>query len=75
MNLQGRDLSQGMTGADVRLLHQELQVLGFTFAQEELNLGLRDGDTVNAVMDFWRGHLLAPTWSVDGEPNPARLSR
>ena len=37
MKLQGRNVSLQMSGEDVKLLHQELQQLGYTIDQAEVS--------------------------------------
>ncbi|MCP4407030.1 MAG: hypothetical protein GY807_04590 [Gammaproteobacteria bacterium] len=67
MELQGRNLSEGMGGDDVKLLHQELQQLGYTISLDEVEQGLYDGDTIEAVMAFQQAHNLQQTGVVDEE--------
>src|SRR3569832_2087994 len=58
MNLQGRDLSLGMQGEDVRLLQSELRQLGYEISDQEFQDGLFRGDTERAVREFQKKHGL-----------------
>ena len=65
MQLQGRNLKLNMQGADVHLLHFELQLLGHTIADDEVQANRFSVQTKQAVQAFQRGHDLEPTGVVD----------
>ena len=65
MNLKGRDLSKCMKGEDVRLLHDELEKLGFVIPLLETMLRYFGKATVRAVMAVQRQHGLPVTGVVD----------
>ena len=67
MNLQGRNLSQGLRGEDVRLLHQELQQLGYTITDYELENDVYGSGTIDAVVRFQLRHNMQQTGVVDEE--------
>jgi hypothetical protein len=69
MQLQGRTLSIGQRGDDVRLLQQELRQLGFEIADAE---GLLGETTEAAVRSFQRQHGFDPTGEVN-ESTAAKL--
>src|SRR5688572_23465159 len=65
MQLQGRDLQQGLTGNDVKLLHSELAMLGLPVAQNELDPMLFGPTTLAVVKAFQAQHGLEATGVVD----------
>jgi peptidoglycan hydrolase-like protein with peptidoglycan-binding domain len=65
MNLQGRDLKLGLTGDDVRLLHDELAQIGFSILDPERKKTLFGPQTQTAVMKLQRGHKLRTSGIVD----------
>ena len=52
MNLKGRNLTQGLTGADVTELHNELIALGFTIPPAEQQAANFGQGTFTAVQQF-----------------------
>lgn len=52
MNLQGRDLSIGMEGEDVKLLHSELRVLDYEIPDAELRRVFFGLGTQEIIMRF-----------------------
>lgn len=65
MNLQGRNLSSGMQGEDVKLLQSELRQLGYTISDEEFQAGIFKGTTQEAVQTFQKKHEIDATGVVD----------
>src|SRR5262249_5078033 len=67
MNLQGRNLSSGITGPDVALLQSELTQLGYTIPTTENNplRPLFGPVTLQSVQDFQRKRGLSVTGVVD----------
>src|SRR5689334_3502640 len=65
MKLQGRSLSQGMKGEDVKLLHHELQQLKFTIPDNELSDSHFGDGTHEAVLRFQNKNRLKGTGEVD----------
>jgi hypothetical protein len=65
MKLQGRNLSTGLRGDDVKLLHSELLQLGFLIPREELTGGLFGRETAAEVKRFQVSHRLSATGIVD----------
>ncbi|HEY6315370.1 MAG TPA: neuraminidase-like domain-containing protein [Streptosporangiaceae bacterium] len=64
MNLQGRDLREGLAGTDVGVLHGELAMLGYTVPISDQTLHFGPG-TREAVVQFQTDHGLRPTGIVD----------
>jgi len=62
MNLQGRNLSLRMQGADVKLLQDELHELGASISDRD---GFFGKATRQAVLEFQRSHGLQTTGIVD----------
>jgi hypothetical protein len=52
MNLQGRNLSARMSGADVALLHSELRQLGYAIAEAEISAQGYGATTQQAVRNI-----------------------
>jgi peptidoglycan hydrolase-like protein with peptidoglycan-binding domain len=73
MNLQGRNLSPRMSGADVALLQSELRQLGYAIAEAETSAQVYGATTQQAVREFQRTHGLDPTGIVD-ERTAARIN-
>ncbi len=73
MDLQGRNLSIEMQGADVRVLHAELVQLGFAIPEEELSNSLFGEATREAVAQLQKNNRLKSTGEVD-ERTAARLT-
>ena len=65
MQLQGRDLTTGLRGDDVKLLHSELMQLGFLIPREEVTGGLFGRETAAEVKRFQVSHRLPETGIVD----------
>ena len=65
MQLQGRNLTTGLRGDDVKLLHSELKQLGFLIPSEEVTGGLFGEGTASEVKRFQTSHQLRPTGVVD----------
>ena len=67
MKLQGRNLSNGTRGDDVRLLHHELLLLGFRLIPDatEVNPGIFGPHTLVAVREFQEKAGLKVTGIVD----------
>lgn len=65
MNLQGRNLSHGVRGDDVRLLHTELGQLGFAIPDRELREAQFGEGTRDAVLKFQEANRIRPTGEVD----------
>ncbi|HYU31282.1 MAG TPA: peptidoglycan-binding protein, partial [Thermoanaerobaculia bacterium] len=66
MKLQGRDLSNGTRGDDVRLLHRELRLLGFRLIPDnEIHPGIFGTHTFAAVREVQRQAGLPVTGVVD----------
>jgi hypothetical protein len=58
MNLQGRNLQQGLTGDDVRLLHTELALLNFC---------IPDTERLAAIQQFQKQRTLPITGIVEAD--------
>ncbi|MEX5215457.1 MAG: neuraminidase-like domain-containing protein [Nitrospiraceae bacterium] len=65
MNLQGRNLNEGLAGDDVAVLQQELTQLRFTIARPEIDRKFFGATTKQAVLDFQQRHGLPATGIVD----------
>src|SRR4051812_28782121 len=66
MKLQGRRLSNGTQGDDVRLLHRELLLLGFhLIPEDETHPGIFGPHTLVAVREFQQRAGLPVTGIVD----------
>src|SRR5262249_46015336 len=65
MNLQGRNLQQGLTGDDVRLLHTELTLLNLSIPDNERVGALFGPGTLAAIQQFQKQHTLPITGIVD----------
>src|SRR6185295_18429300 len=66
MKLQGRSLSNGTRGDDVRLLHQELRLLGFrSITDDETHPGIFGPHTLVAVRELQEKAGLKVTGVVD----------
>jgi peptidoglycan hydrolase-like protein with peptidoglycan-binding domain len=65
MILQGRNLTQGLTGADVDALHAELTQLGFTVPPAEVQANQFGAGTVAAVLEAQAASGVAATGVVD----------
>src|SRR3954454_12660314 len=66
MKLQGRNLTNGTQGDDVRLLHHELQLLGFRLITDsEIRPGIFGPHTLVAVREFQEKAGLKVTGIVD----------
>jgi peptidoglycan hydrolase-like protein with peptidoglycan-binding domain len=65
MNLQGRNLSANISGADVALLQTELGQLGYTIATVDVARKSYGPTTGQSVRDFQRKHGLPVTGVVD----------
>ncbi len=65
MKLQDRDLSKGMSGDDVKLLHFELKQLGFLIPDTEVARATFGDETFKVVTEFQKKHQLRPTGIVD----------
>ena len=65
MDLQGRDLKTEMTGADVRLLQEELAQLGFAISADEQGRALFGPSTRDAVLEFQKQHRVDTNGIVD----------
>jgi len=65
MELQGRNLSQGLTGPDVAALHAELAQLGFTAPAAEVQAGQFGAGTLAAVQQAQTAAGLPPNGVVD----------
>ncbi len=65
MNLQRRNLQQGLTGDDVRLLHSELALLNLVIPDNERLAGLFGPVTVTAIQNFQKKHNFPITGIVD----------
>jgi peptidoglycan hydrolase-like protein with peptidoglycan-binding domain len=81
MNLQGRDLSIGMQGDDVRLLHSELLQVGFSVDGEErffseanrrAVLSFRRRDALGASDEFEKLRVKLSDLEVDTLKSQAR---
>ena len=73
MQLQGRNLTQGMTGPDVQLLQEELQQLDFVIEVAEINETRFGQTTRRSVREFQKKHGLPITGEVD-EPTARRIN-
>src|ERR1700694_1946103 len=65
MNLQGRNLQQGLSGDDVRLLHTELALLNLAGPDNERSGAQFGPATLAVVQQFQRQHNLSATGIVD----------
>lgn len=65
MKLQGRNLSLQMDGEDVKVLHRELSQLGYTIPAQEIERGLFEKGTYEAVLMFQQTRNLRATGVVD----------
>jgi len=65
MNLQGRNLQQGLTGDDVRLLHTELALLNLAIPDNESSAAQFGPATLAVVQQFQRQHNLPASGIVD----------
>ncbi|MDR4497892.1 MAG: neuraminidase-like domain-containing protein [Candidatus Scalindua sp.] len=65
MNLQGRELKEGLKGDDVKLLQTELLKLGYTIPAGEIDQSLFGEETRRRVLDFQKAHGLGTTGVVD----------
>src|SRR5713226_8009382 len=65
MNLQGRNLQQGLTGDDVRLLHTELALLNLAIPDNERSAAQFGPATLAVVQQFQRQHNLPASGIVD----------
>jgi hypothetical protein len=65
MILQGRNLTQGLTGADVGELHQALGQLGFTVPSAEQQALSFGAGTLSAVQQFQKQQGLTVSGTVD----------
>ena len=65
MKLQGRNLSLPMDGEDVKLLHRELSQLGYAIPPQEVEKGLFEKGTHEAVLMFQQTRNLRATGVVD----------
>lgn len=67
MKLQGRNLSLQMSGEDVKLLHQELQQLGYTIDKTEVSQNYFGQSTDKIVKTFQKSENLKITGVVEKE--------
>ena len=67
MNMRVRNLSMGMEGEDVKLLHDELERLGYRIPQDEKKKKYFGDKTHNTVIRFKKKHKLSPTGIVDAQ--------
>jgi hypothetical protein len=65
MNLQGRNLQQGLTGDDVRLLHSELGLLNLVIPETERLAALFGSVTLTVIQNFQKKHNFPVTGIVD----------
>ncbi|MGI8960802.1 MAG: neuraminidase-like domain-containing protein [Bryobacteraceae bacterium] len=65
MNLQGRNLEQGLTGGDVRLLQSELTLLNLVIPDDERQSALFGPATLRLIQNFQKTHNLPTTGIVD----------
>jgi len=65
MKLQDRNLSLRMDGEDIKLLHRELSQLGYTIPPQEVENGLFEKGTHEAVLMFQQTRNLRATGIVD----------
>ena len=65
MNLQGRSLTQGLTGADVTELHGELTQLGYSIPAAETGATSFGAGTLSAVQQFQTDNGLPANGTVD----------
>jgi peptidoglycan hydrolase-like protein with peptidoglycan-binding domain len=65
MNLQGRNLQQGLTGDDVRLLQSELTLLNLAIPDTERQPGLFGPITLRLIQNLQKTHNLPITGIVD----------
>jgi Neuraminidase-like domain/Putative peptidoglycan binding domain len=74
MNLQGRNLQQGVTGDDVRLLHTELTLLNLAIPDNERAAALYGAATLAAVQQFQRQHTPPPITGIVDPPTAAAIN-
>ena len=67
MKLQGRNLSLQMSGEDVKLLHQELQQLGYKIDQAEVSENYFGQSTDKIIKTFQESENIKVTGIVDKE--------
>jgi hypothetical protein len=67
LQLQGRDLSRGMTGADVATLQTALLQLGFRITDGELKDKFFGETTQDAVVDYQKSLNLVPNGIFEGK--------
>jgi hypothetical protein len=65
MNLQGRNLQQGLAGDDIRLLHIELALLNLSISDSERVGALFGPVTFAAIQNFQKQHSLPVSGIVD----------
>ena len=65
MNLQGRNLQQGLKGDDVRLLQSELALLNVVIAESERLEAFFGPSTADAIKTFQKQHVLPTDGVVD----------
>jgi hypothetical protein len=65
MELQGRELSAGMQGSEVGLLHTELALIGIEVSADERTASVYGPGTEQAVAEFQRGNNLPASGVVD----------
>src|SRR6266542_2095000 len=75
MELQGRNLSSGMQGDDVKLLQAELVRLGFVIADSELQRATFAERTREAVQTFQKSSNLPVTGVVDAATAKAMTAK
>jgi peptidoglycan hydrolase-like protein with peptidoglycan-binding domain len=64
MDLKGRNLQQGITGDDVRLLHIELLLLNLTISDDARASALFGAATLAAVQQFQRQDMPPPITGI-----------
>ena len=65
MNLQGRNLQQGQTGDDIRLLQSELTLLNLAVPDAERQPATFGPATLSLIQNFQKSHGLPTTGIVD----------
>jgi peptidoglycan hydrolase-like protein with peptidoglycan-binding domain len=65
MNIQGRNLQQGLTGDDVRLLHTELVLLNLAIPDNERQAALFGPVTARVIQELQKKHNFPITGIVD----------
>lgn len=65
MKLQGRNLKEGLEGADVALLQSELRQIGYAVPEGEAKAQSFGPGTTEAVRSFQKSHQLEETGEVD----------